>query len=84
MSGTSGLRIAHWLTFSGPGFVPTSTDEISAIETTAGKLADIGVIPSDLALERPDPLTVPEINFEPTQPDPDAVGEDNYEDVTGP
>lgn len=39
------MRINHHITFSGPAFVPTSTDETSARETTTATTADVGVDP---------------------------------------
>ncbi len=39
------MKINHHITFSGPAFVPTSTDETSARETTAATAADVGVDP---------------------------------------
>lgn len=39
------MKINHHVTFSGPAFVPTSTDETSARETTGATTADVGVDP---------------------------------------
>lgn len=39
------MRINHHITFTGPAFVPTSTDETSARETTGATPADVGIDP---------------------------------------
>lgn len=39
------MKINHHITFTGPAFVPTSTDETSARETTGATVADVGVDP---------------------------------------
>ncbi len=59
----SGMKINHHCTFTGPGFVPTSTDETSARETTGGTAADVGITPVDLPVMVPDKSQVPDINL---------------------
>lgn len=45
------MKINHHITFSGPAYVPTSTDETSARETTTATEADIGVDPYNVSVK---------------------------------
>ena len=37
------MQLNHWITFTGPAFVPTSTEETAQRETTGPAPADVGV-----------------------------------------
>ncbi len=58
----NGVTINHHLIFSGPGYVPTGTDETSARETTGGTEADVGSEPTVLSLTLPAVRDVPTWN----------------------